>query len=222
MLAGGCALAALAGAVNAVFMIRLGTSVSHQTGDLSRLAIDVGAGQDLGGPVRFVLAALTGFVAGATLSGFTIHHPTLELSRPYGRAVGGIGLALIGAWVCLGRADAFAVGMSGAACGFQNALATHYRGVVLRTTHATGLLTDLGVSLGMRLRGHDVRAWKIGLPLMLVLGFSAGATSGAAVAVALGDDALLALGVLYLVGGIGWSLLKRSVLRMESGAGPTT
>jgi|GEM_PF-5134493 len=42
---------------------------------------------------------------------------------------------------------------SGNACGFQNALATHY-GLVLRTTHVTGLLTDLGTNLGMRLRGH--------------------------------------------------------------------
>ena len=37
---GGCLLAFLSAAVNAGFLIRLGTSVSHLTGDVSKVAVD--------------------------------------------------------------------------------------------------------------------------------------------------------------------------------------
>lgn len=219
VLVGGCLLAALAAAVNACFLVRVGTSVSHLTGDLSRLAIDLGLEDDgRRASLARVACALLGFVLGATVSGALIHHPRLELSRPYGRSITGIGLALVAADLVSG-ADALAVGLAGAACGFQNALATHFRGVILRTTHVTGLLTDLGVQLGMRLRGHEVEAWKVVVPLCLVLAFFAGAAGGAALTVASPGGALLVVGLAYVATGLGWTFVKHVVLKL-GGEGP--
>ena len=38
--------------------------------------------------------------------------------------------------------------VASAACGVQNGLATHWGGAVIRTTHVTGLFTDVGLLLG--------------------------------------------------------------------------
>jgi uncharacterized membrane protein YoaK (UPF0700 family) len=218
LLAGGSCLAALAGALNAAFLLLLGTSVSHLSGDVARFAIDLGAQDGLGGPAFLLLAALLGFVFGALVSGFLIHHPTLELSRPYGRSVTAIGVTLIGSWACFGRYNFAAVALAGMACGFQNALATHYRGLVLRTTHVTGLLTDLGVALGMRLRGYEVQGWKMLVPLVLVLSFCAGAGAGGFATAQIGRRAVLGTGILYVACGLLWTLLKRSVFHIEAPA----
>ena len=213
ILLGGCCLAFLAAALNTSFMVLLGTSVSHLTGDLSRFAIDLTVGgQDAHATVIFLVAALTGFVLGATISGVFIHHPRLEFSRPYGRSVSSIGLLLVAAWLVLPRSEVLAVLLAAMACGFQNALATHFRGVILRTTHVTGLLTDLGVHIGMRLRGHEIDPFKIAVPFCLVVAFFAGAACGAYASVRLDDRVFLALGCTYLAGGVGWTMLKHIVL----------
>ena len=39
------------------------------------------------------------------------------------------------------------------ACGLQNALTTSYSGAVVRTTHLSGIITDIGNVLGMACRG---------------------------------------------------------------------
>lgn len=214
LLAGGSCLAALAGGLNAAFLLLLGISVSHLSGDVARFAIDVGAQDGLSGPAYLLLGALVGFVFGALVSGFLIHHPTLELSRPYGRSVTAIGVALIGSWACFGRYNFAAVGLAGMACGFQNALATHYRGLVLRTTHVTGLLTDLGVAIGMRLRGYEVQGWKILVPFVLVLSFCVGAGAGGFATARIGRGAVLGAGILYVAGGLLWTLLKHRVFHI--------
>jgi uncharacterized membrane protein YoaK (UPF0700 family) len=99
------------------------------------------------------------------------------------------------------------------ACGMQNALATRYRGLVLRTTHITGLLTDLGQLLGMRLRGHPIEPWKITTPLLLALAFTLGSMGGALLNLKWHLPVTLLCGYAYLGGGLGWSLLKRLQLR---------
>ncbi len=180
--AAGCGLAFLGAGVNAAFLIEFGTSISHLTGDVSKVGIGLSEGGGGNGEAaRYLLSAAGGFVAGACAAGFLIHHPVLELKRPYGRAVAGIGLILLGAHFLRGVSPAWAIGLAACAAGGQNALAARYRGMVLRTTHVTGLLTDLGTNLGMRLRGHDIARWKILVPALLVLGFLAGAVAGAAI-----------------------------------------
>merc|ERR1712151_184982 len=41
-----------------------------------------------------------------------------------------------------------AIYVAAAACGLQNGMATHWGGAVVRTTHVTGLFTDVGLLLG--------------------------------------------------------------------------
>ncbi len=213
VIAGGCALAFLGAAVNACYLIQLGTSVSHLTGDVSKVAMEAVQGHHRTTAAALnLMAAAFGFVFGATTAGFFIHHPSIEFSRPYGRAVTAIGLCLAGAHFTLDSIPVLSICLASFACGFQNALATHYRGMVLRTTHITGLLTDLGTNLGMRLKGHQVASWKLLIPTLLVVSFFIGALFGSTLVIALHSPALLILAVIYITGGIGWSIYKHVLL----------
>lgn len=142
---GGCCLAFLAAAVDAGFLIELGTSVSHLTGDVSKVAMEsfVGHGLKESGAINPAIAT-GGFVLGAMVSGYFVHHPLLEISRPYGRPITFIGMLPCGAHFSFFSISWLGILFARWACGMQNALATHYRGMVLRTTHVTGFLYILG------------------------------------------------------------------------------
>jgi uncharacterized membrane protein YoaK (UPF0700 family) len=208
VLLGGCLLAFLAAAVNADFMLRLGISISHLTGDLSRITID----SVKAGPSReasMLLLSVTGFVGGAATGGFFIHHPSLELGRPYGRSLIAIGGLLLISQAVAPQSALLACFLAAAACGFQNSLATRFRGVILRTTHITGLLTDLGQGIGMKLRGHQIELWKITTPFLLGASFALGATAGAILNVFYHLPVTVLCAGIYIAGGLGWSLWKR-------------
>ena len=213
IIAGGCCLAFLGAAANACYLIRLGTSVSHLTGDISKVAMNAVAGHNhLSIAALNLLTAACGFVLGATSAGFFIHHPGIEFARPYGRAIIAIGLCLVAAHFALETLPLLSIGLAAFSCGFQNALATHYRGMILRTTHVTGLLTDLGTNLGMFLRGYQIAAWKLLVPTLLAMSFFAGALFGSVLVLSLHVPALLIIAGLYIGGGSSWSLYKHLVL----------
>lgn len=65
------------------------------------------------------------------------------------------------------------------ACGLQNAMATSYSGAVIRTTHLTGVVTDLGIACGHWLRGQPVDRARFRLHAVLLLGFFSGGVLGA-------------------------------------------
>lgn len=209
ILAGGCILSFLAAAVNADFMLRVGVSVSHLTGDLSRITAEaIRASEAWSYQAMLLGVSVAGFVLGAGVSGFFIHHPNLQLSRPYGRSVIAVGLLLVAAHFASARSEWLSCFVAAGACGMQNALATRYRGLILRTTHITGLLTDLGQLIGMRLRGHPIEAWKLTTPLLLSAFFASGAAAGAVLHLKTRVPVTLACGVTYMAGGLIWSILK--------------
>ena len=68
--------------------------------------------------------------------------------------------------------------LASAACGLQNALATNYSGAVVRTTHLTGIFTDLGLMMGRALKGDAVDGRKFMVFLLITLGFLCGGVIG--------------------------------------------
>lgn len=208
ILSGGCGLAFGAAFANTGLVLHTGTSVSHLTGDVARMTINLARwSPSMVGDLLRVGVAAGLFLVGATLAGFVIHHPNIDLSRPYGRTITSIGVLLLIAYLCVGRFPVTGIGLAAFACGLQNALATHYRGMILRTTHLTGLMTDLGVSVGMRLRGHDVPTWKIRVPAMLMVSFFLGGLVAAFTHFS-GHDAIMIAGFGYVLSGIGWTIWK--------------
>jgi uncharacterized membrane protein YoaK (UPF0700 family) len=214
LMVGGCGLAFGAAFANTGLVLHTGTAVSHLTGDISNFTISLARWSPAA--KASLLAASTaaaGFLLGAMLAGFAIHHPSLDFSRPYGRSVTAIGVLFLTVSAVVGHWPLVGIGLAGCACGMQNALATHYRGLVLRTTHLTGMFTDLGISLGMKLRGHDVVLWKIAVPAALIASFCAGALTAAMVE-RWGFDAIRCAGIGYASAGLSWSILKHRFHRV--------
>jgi uncharacterized membrane protein YoaK (UPF0700 family) len=81
--------------------------------------------------------------------------------------------------------------LSSCACGLQNAMITKYSGGIIRTTHPTGGLTDIGSILGRRVTGHSTDIWQLKVLVPLVLCFILGGTIGTAFHSIFGRDALV-------------------------------
>jgi uncharacterized membrane protein YoaK (UPF0700 family) len=141
---GGSTLALCAGIVNAVAFASLSSFVSHQTGTLSKVGVGLEAGEveDAWSNAALLLS----FLAGSTLTGFFIAKDTLH----FGMALYDLCLltecAMLVLCAVIERRDVRY--LAAAACGLQNGMATHWGGAVIRTTHVTGLLTDVGLLLG--------------------------------------------------------------------------
>ena len=58
------------------------------------------------------------------------------------------------------------------ACGLQNAMVTTYSGALVRTTHLSGMFTDLGIGLGHLLRGLPLPVRRLSLSALIIGGFT--------------------------------------------------
>ncbi len=150
----GFALAFVAGAANAGAFVAVKLYTSHMTGIVSSLADSLALGE-----FRLALAALgavLSFLMGAMASAIMIN---------YGRRRGlrsQFALPLLleaGLFLVFGLMGSALAGVSGLfvpatvmllcfMMGLQNAVITKISGAVVRTTHLTGVITDLGIELG--------------------------------------------------------------------------
>ena len=209
---GGCLLAFGASFLNTGFILTTGTSVSHLTGDIARIGSGLSTiASGNGVHILNVATATLGFIFGATISGFLLHHPTIEITKPYGRILSFLGGFLVLAHFLLPDYPLVAIAVTSAVCGAQNALASRYRGVVLRTTHLTGIFTDFGIHLGMKLRGHRIESWALFIPVCLTMSFLVGAVTSSALIFQGMDNWILSAGIGYFIGGICWSFFKRRI-----------
>lgn len=208
---GGCLLAFGVSFLNTGFLLTTGTSVSHLTGDIARIGSGLSTLGDTDGVhIVNVTTAALGFIFGAIISGLLLHHPTVEIGKPYGRILCALGAALVAAHYSYSDFPILSIGIASAVCGAQNALASQYRGIVLRTTHLTGLFTDFGIHLGMKLRGHQVKGWKLLIPVFITLSFLLGAVAGSVYILYDRENWMFSTAAGYLMGGAAWSVYKRT------------
>lgn len=85
---------------------------------------------------------------------------------------------LASAWQLLGRDHPSGEYLGVMASGLQNGLVTTWSGAIVRTSHVTGTLTDIGVAMGLRLRSVPLDR-RIALHLVLVVAFGFGGVVGA-------------------------------------------
>ncbi len=192
----GCALAFVAGAANAGGFLAVGQYTSHMSGIVSSLADNLILGQ-----VAFVLSAagsVAAFLAGAATSAVLInwgrqHRATSIYATPLLlEAVLLLCFGLLGANLEAHRVFYIptTVALLCFVMGLQNAMITKISKAEIRTTHMTGLVTDIGIELGKSLywnRGtplgapHYVRAdrRKLALFASLLGMFLAGGIAGA-------------------------------------------
>jgi uncharacterized membrane protein YoaK (UPF0700 family) len=125
-------------------------------------------------------AVFVSFFAGCVISGLIIKHSALRSGYPYGSALVLESALLVAAACLFNRGAAAGTYFAAMACGLQNAMATTYSGAVIRTTHVTGIVTDLGIAVGQVVRREQVDRRRFGLYLVLLAGFFIGGIAGSA------------------------------------------
>ncbi|MBZ9558301.1 MULTISPECIES: YoaK family protein [Modicisalibacter] len=175
---GALVLALTAGCINAVGLLGFThQAVSHLSGTATLL----GAGAIHGplGDTLHLAGVLLSFLLGAALSGALLSGESLKLGRHYETLLAIEGGLLLVAIPVLQAGSPFGQDIASFACGLQNALVTTYSGAVVRTTHLTGIFTDLGIMLGAVCKGRPIDRRKVTLLSIIVLGFILGGTLGA-------------------------------------------
>lgn len=140
----------VAGTVNASGFFIVGTYTSHVTGSVARVGDDLAQG-DRAGATRAVVLVIS-FFAGALLAAALAERARKHDRSPYSGTLEceTLTLAVIAA---LGIAEpkgipwlnALTTALLCMAMGMQNALVTNLSGAVVRTTHLTGIVTDMGI-----------------------------------------------------------------------------
>lgn len=202
---GGFTLTGVAGAVNAVGFLGIHhQALSHMSGTGTILSTHLATGDFAG--ARHALFVLSWFFLGCVLSGVIIRQSTLRAGRRYGAALICESALLFAAAYFLRHGSNTGDYLAAMACGLQNAMATSYSGAVVRTTHITGIVTDLGIAVGHAVRGEPVDRHRVTLFTILVSGFLTGGVLGGWGYAVWGSDALLfpaaatgAAGVTYAI-----------------------
>ncbi len=184
------AFAFIAGTVNVIGLLGFEhQAVTHLTGNTTLLAAAI-ASPDLGLVSHF--GALIGsFVVGAAISGFVVRDNPLQLGRRHGAALAIVSLLLFASFPLLQGRSAY--GMYAAACaiGLQNAMISTYTGSIVRTSHVSGMFTDLGMFVGHAVRGLPVDRRRVRVSLTVICGFLVGGLVGAGAFRALSYSAVL-------------------------------
>src|SRR3546814_156682 len=162
-----CTLAAAAGALNTAAFQAVGFFSANMTGNVSSLSDHAALGQWLIG--AFYLTIVLAFIGGAAVSTLLINAGRRrQVHAIYAFSIfteGGL-LALLGfadLWLPAAfRGPVLILGLS-FLMGLQNAVVTRISDARVRTTHISGMSTDIGIELGMLLdiargREHDADA----------------------------------------------------------------
>ena len=241
-------LAFIGGFVNSGGFVLIGVFTSHVTGNVGRFASDV-VRRDVSASIA-ALAMIVAFFSGAFIASMIVESNFFgRPSNAYGIAMfveAGI-LAVFLATTHLGAVndprhqDAKALLLC-AAMGMQNSLVTRLSGAVVRTTHLTGVVTDLGIEAARWFRYLSGRA-SVALHVKLALGhnpaerphpervrllltiagaFVVGAVLGASTTAAFHSDAMLIPIIAVALGGAYALLRGRSPTGLSSRPTPRT
>jgi uncharacterized membrane protein YoaK (UPF0700 family) len=220
-------LAFVAGATNAGGFLAVGQYTSHMTGVVSTLAEEIAAGR---WPLAIPVAgALLAFVSGSMTTAVSVNWARrhelrsrfaipLLLEASLLLAFGLLGQLLAGYHVLLAPLTVLVL------CylmGLQNAVITKVSNAVIRTTHVTGLVTDIGIELGRmvyRPRDHQVlgvldNRERLAVHLLLFGCFLGGSLIGAWSFRNIGYVATIPLSAMLLV--LGLKPLLQDVLRYK-------
>lgn len=162
----GVSLCFIAGAVNAGGFLAIGAYTSHMTGVVSTMADELVLGR---WPlVTLGLASLLSFIFGAAVSAVLINMARRRRSRHEVALPLMLEAGLLLAFGLLGVAQQWVGSVllptAMLLCfimGLQNAMITKVSQAEIRTTHVTGLVTDIGIELGKLLywnRNHHLTA----------------------------------------------------------------
>ena len=215
---GGGVLAFIAGIVNAAGYLGFRhQAITNLTGSTTLLGASLGTAD--GTEIVHWGLSVAAFVFGAVLSGIIVQQHTLKLGRRYGLALVLESLLLFAAVPLMTRGNPAGIYLASIGIGLQNGMASTYSGMVFRTTHVSGMFTDLGIYIGQRLRGLQVDTLRIRVCVLVVTAFTLGGAAGALLFKLMQERTLLVPAALTGLCGLGYSIYRQYRISMERRAG---
>jgi len=209
---GGAALSFASGFVNGVTYLgvtsaggkEVSFTTSHMTGTTTVCGIELSKRNEEQFVIR--LCILISFVFGAGLAGLLTNSqtPTFEISPEYGFCFLVLSTLLLLACVIAFVDDTSYLYyyLCSMAMGYQNALTSKYSGSLIRTTHVTGALTDIGLISGQYFRGSTAQLWKLPVLCCLVVSFFLGSMTSNFAITSYHKQALIIIVVFYFAIGL--------------------
>lgn len=197
---GGIALSMIAGYVNAASLQYFHIPISHMSGAITHLGLNLVSKDS--SSAYFIFYIIISFIIGAAVSGMIIGNRQLSPGRRYGLALmlEGAILFFVSRHIIYGQS--FGPPLAALACGLQNGMASSYYGLVIRTTHMTGIVTDIGVLLGHFIRNKKVETWKLLTLSGILIGFFTGSILGSVATSLIGNRAFLLPSALTFLSGM--------------------
>ena len=166
-------LAVNAGMINVLGLVTvLHQSVSHMTGNVSMLAMALLDWQPR--QILYLILVTLCYVIGSMYSGLILGNSHFRLGHLYGYPLSLVAFFIFICWLLLPYFPRYALLCACVAMGLQYAMVSHYKAAIIRTTHLSGVLTDLGLAMGYRLRGLVVESRKVILHMLILAGFLVG------------------------------------------------
>lgn len=175
---GSVILAFCAGLVNATALLGFAdNAVSHVTGTVTLFASALSNAETT--VVWRSGLIVVAFFIGAIISGFIVKNESLALGRRYGVAMILEAALLVAATVLFWRHSFGGELLASTACGLQNAMVATYSGSIIRTTHLTGIVSDIGAAIGNMLAGRPFSSLQVKLQTAIFFSFTIGGAAGA-------------------------------------------
>ena len=166
----------IAGFLNGVFFIIAGTAVSHHTGTITRVALTLSQGA-VAEAAAFLLLILS-FYIGACISGMLFHKSDCTFSKRYGILLLVFSTVFFAIAILRPPLQIVLI-ITCVILGIQNGMFIPYDGILIRTSHFSGYLTDAGLAMGKVMRGKRQELRRGVHYLSGIVCFAAGAAASA-------------------------------------------
>ncbi|OTG81889.1 DUF1275 family protein [Acinetobacter sp. ANC 4558] len=187
-----------AGMINVLSLITvLHQSVSHMTGNVSIFAMALIEWKP--DVLLYLFLVVLCYLIGSMYSGLILGNSHFELGRLYGLPLSLMAFFIFLCWLIIPYFPRYGLLWACLAMGVQNAMISHYKGTIIRTTHLSGVITDLGLALGYKLRGLDVSKKRVALHALILIGFLVGGVIAALTSPILQFNAFLIPAILSFV-----------------------
>mmetsp|Transcript_12151 Transcript_12151/g.14828 ORF Transcript_12151/g.14828 Transcript_12151/m.14828 type:complete len:300 (+) Transcript_12151:132-1031(+) len=150
---------------------------------------------------RFNAKCILGYILGSTISGSLIPNP-VPYEVPLGSGIAfliGSGMLFSSSRIALSDGSKGYLYLAAIANGIQNSITSALTSNLVRTTHFSGISSDIGTFLGQILRGNNMNLMKLKVVSVFALSFWTGGLCSFTAANELASSSLLVSAFLYLV-----------------------
>lgn len=204
-----CLLSFIGGYVDVYGLITVAFPLTHFTGSIAKISME-GPNISVNKEVLQLGVALFFFILGNILAGLFIGERNFSLRKRYGMIFISLGVAIAVLYHIAQGDRSFAYLLS-IAIGMQNGLFITYKGILVRTSHLTGAVSDLGVYIGYLLRGKKVDTWKIFYYMASMFSFFFGGYYSKVMYSYYGRASVYFVSLTYIFIGITYFILRKAI-----------